>query len=58
MAKEGSKCIDVAGIDDKCQITAVLTVSLDGNYLPVQLILQGNTTASLPRAKPPSDWLS
>ena len=56
MAKEGSKCVDIAGIDDKCQITAVLTVSLDGNYLPVQLIFQGKTSASLPRAKPPSGW--
>ena len=27
MAEEGSKCIDVAGIDDKHQITAVLTVT-------------------------------
>jgi len=41
MAKEGSKCVDLAGIDDKRQITAVLTVTLDGNFLPVQLVYQG-----------------
>ena len=56
MAKEGSKCVDIAGIDDKHQITVVLTVSLDGNYLPVQLIFQGKMIACLPHAKLPSDW--
>ena len=52
----GSKCVDVAGIDDKRQITAVLAVTLDGNFLPVQLIFQGKTSACLPRAKSPSGW--
>ena len=56
MAKEGSKCVDIAGIDDKRQITAVLTVTLDGNFLPIQLIFQGKTSACLPRAKSPSGW--
>jgi len=44
-AEEGSKC-DVAGID---QITAVLTVTLEGNFLPVQLVYQGKASAYLPR---------
>ena len=56
MAEEGSKCVDLAGIDDKCQITAVLTVTLDGNFLPVQLVYQGKTSACLPCTKIPSGW--
>ena len=54
MAEEGSKCVDVAGIEDKQQITAVLTVTLDGNFLPVYP--QGETSACLPHAKAPSGW--
>ena len=56
MAEEGSKCVDLVGIDDKRQITAVLAVTLDGNFLPVQLVYQGKTSACLPRAKAPSGW--
>ena len=56
MAREGSKCVDIVGIDDKRQITAVLTVTLKGNFLPIQLIFKGKTSACLPRAKTPSGW--
>ena len=54
--KEGSKCVDIVGIDDKRQITAVLTVTLNGNFLPIQLIFKGKTSACLPHAKIPSGW--
>jgi len=56
MAEEGSKCVDLARIDDKRQITVVLTVTLYGNFLPVQLVYQGKTSACLPHAKSPSGW--
>lgn len=40
MEKEGSKRIEIFGVDDKRQITAVFSCSLDGDFLPVQLIYQ------------------
>ena len=36
MAKEGSKRVEMAGIDDKRQITAMFAALLSGNFLPVQ----------------------
>ena len=56
MAKEGAKKISIAGQDDKRQITGVFTVTLDGQFLPPQLIYQGTTAACLPRTKFPTDW--
>ena len=38
MAEQGAKKVSIADIDDKCQITGVFTVTLDGQFLPVQLI--------------------
>ena len=56
MAKEGSKQMEISGIDDKRQITALFTVSLDGSFLPIQLIYCGKSHACLPPTKLPSDW--
>jgi hypothetical protein len=56
MAKEGSKRVEVAGFKDKRQITAVFGCSLSGDFLPVQLIYQGKTKASLPKFSFPNDW--
>ena len=56
MAKQGSKKVSVAGIDDKRQITAVFTITLDGQFLPPQLIYQGTTSACLPHIKFPNNW--
>ena len=36
--KEGSKRVEIAGVDDKRQITAVFVGSLTGDFLPPQLI--------------------
>ena len=44
MAREGSKRVEVVGIDDKRQITATFAASLSGNFLPVQLVYEGKTT--------------
>ena len=38
MEKEGSKWVEIAGVDDKRQITAVFAGSLAGDFLPPQLI--------------------
>lgn len=56
MENEGSKWVEIAGADDKQQITAVFGGSIAGDFLPVQLIYQGKTTRSLPSHKFPSSW--
>ena len=40
MEKEGSKRIQIVGIDDKRQLTAVFAGSLAGDFLAPQLIYQ------------------
>ena len=57
MAKEGSKKVPIAGLEDKQQITAVFSVTTEGHFLPPKLIYQDKTTACLPpRTRFPSDW--
>jgi len=56
MEEKGSKRVEVAGLNDKRQITAVFCASLAGEFLPVQLIYQGKTSACLPRYAFPDDW--
>ena len=56
MAKEGSKKVPIAGVDDKRQITAVLGTTLDGFFLPPQLIYQGKSPNCLPKIRFPDDW--
>ena len=57
MAQKGSKRIELIGLGDKRQITAVVCGTLSGDFLPLQLIYAGKTTACLPNAKFPKDWL-
>ena len=56
MAKEGSKRVEIAGIDDKRQITAVFGGTMAGDFLPPQLIYQGKTSKCLPSVDFPSTW--
>ena len=48
MEAAGSKRVEVAGKDDKKQLTALLTGLLTGDFLPPQIIYQGITTRCLP----------
>lgn len=50
MEKEGSKRVEIVGVDDKRQITAVFAGSLTGNYVPPQLIYKGTTKCCLKMA--------
>ena len=43
MEKEGAERVEIVGVDDKCQITAVFAGSLIGDFLPPQLIHKGTT---------------
>ena len=56
MEAEGSKRVAIAGIDDKRQITAVLSITMSGDFLPPQIIHKGTTRRSLPTVKFPAGW--
>ena len=56
MAKEGSKRVEIAGIDDKRQITAVFGSTMSGDFVPPQLINKGKTSKSLPSVTFRSEW--
>ena len=49
MAQSGSSSVPVKGLTDKRNITLTFVVSLSGEFLPMQIIYSGKTTASLPR---------
>ena len=38
MEKEGAKRVELVGIDDKRQITAIFAGTMGGHFLPIQLI--------------------
>ena len=43
--KEGSKRIELVGIDDKRQLTAVFAGTLVRDFLPIQLVYKGKMLA-------------
>lgn len=49
MSTRGSKSVPIKGLTDKRNITLTFVVSLSGQFLPVQIIYAGKTTASQPR---------
>ena len=53
MAAKGSRRVEVIGLGDKWQITATFAASLDGNFLPMQILYQGKTDRSHPKYKFP-----
>ena len=55
MEEKGRKHVEIVVLDDKRQITAVACGTLDGNFLPMQLIYQGTTSACLPKIAFPKD---
>ena len=56
MEKRGVKRVEIAGVDDKHQIMAVFAATAVREFLPIQLIYQGKTAASLPAFTFPGDW--
>ena len=57
MEEKGRKHVEIVALNDKCQITAVVCGTLNGHFLPMQLIYQGTTPACLPKTAFPKDWL-
>jgi len=56
MEKKGTKRVEIAAVDDKRQITAVLACTLTGIFLPVQLIYERKTEKCHPSISFPSSW--
>ena len=56
MEAEGSKRVEINGIDDKRQITAVFACSMDGSFFPMQLVYQGKSQKCHPSFQFPNDW--
>ena len=56
MAAKGSRRVEVIGLADKRQITATFAASLDGNFLPMQILYQGKTDRSHPKYKFPDGF--
>ena len=56
MAPKGSKTVPIKGSTEKRMITATFTITLDGHFLPVQLIYGGKTSKSLPRVNFPKSF--
>ena len=56
MEREGMKWIEITGNQNKCQITTVFGVTMDGNFLPPQLVYAGKTPKRLPNIDFPEDW--
>ena len=49
MATRGSKTVPIKALADKRNITLNFIIMLSGEFLPMQIIYSGKTTASLPR---------
>ena len=49
MAKKGSTSVPIGGLIHKRSITVTFTITLNGIFLPMQLICGGKTVQSLPK---------
>ena len=47
--KKGTKCVEIVGVDDKRQVTAVFACLLSRHFLPVQMIYKGTTPKCFPK---------
>ena len=56
LAKKGTKHIPIAGSNDKRMITATFSETLDGKFLPLQLIYKGKTKRSFPNVNFPAGF--
>ena len=56
MKNKGLTSVAISGIDDKRTITAMFSITLEGTFLPMQLIHKGKTTQSLPKVEFPAEF--
>ena len=57
LAKRGCKSIPIADSADKRMITATFSITLTGEFLPIQLIYGGKTNKSIPAVSFPFDFV-
>ena len=57
LAKKGCKSVPIAGSTDKRMIIATFSITLNGEFLPIQLIYDGKTKKSIPAVSFPSDFV-
>ena len=57
LAKKGCKSVPTAGSADKRMITAAFSITLTGEFLPIQLIYGGKTNKSISAVSFPSDFV-
>ena len=58
MERKGAKRVEVQGVDDQRQITAVFGGSLTGDFLPILLVYEGTTPRCYPSTVDfPADWV-
>ena len=57
MDEQGVNQVTICGMEDSCQITVLLTVTMAGQLLAPQVIYTGTTTRSLPQGLEfPASW--
>lgn len=56
MERQGEKQVEMVGVNDKRQITAVFCGTMLGEFLPVQLIYEGKTDSCHPKISFLPDW--
>ena len=56
MEHKGAKRVEIAGSDDKRQLTALFSCTFSGKFLSTQVIYAGKTPACLPKGNIPSGW--
>ena len=57
LAPKGMKNVSIAGSTDKRTITATFSITMDGQFLPMQIIYGGKTSKSIPRVSFPDRFL-
>ena len=57
LAPQGSKSVSIKGATDKRTITVTFTISLEGEFLPMQIIYGGKTKKSIPPVMFPKGFL-
>ena len=51
MEKKGIRDVHIFGIDNNRSFTTTFSITLEGKFLPMQLIYKEKTTLSLPKVK-------
>ena len=51
LAQKSSSTVPIKGVSDKRMITGTFTISLDDQYLPIQLIYAEKSHRSIPKRK-------